>query len=42
MFPISEYGVLPYASTGKTKVETIEPKIQRLLKNNFLREELKT
>ena len=32
-FPILQYVVLACASTGKTKLETIEPKIQRLLKN---------
>ena len=30
--PISQYGVLAYASTDKTKLETIEFKIKRLIK----------
>ena len=33
--PILQYGVLAYASTDKTKLETIELKIKRLLKIIF-------
>ena len=39
--PILQYGVLAYASTDKTKLETIELKIKWLRKIIFLREETK-
>ena len=40
--PILQYGVSAYASTDKTKLETIELKIKRLLKIIVSREETKT